>query len=74
MLNVSNTALEMALACLFIKRLPQETKNIFTWKFTTVCEEIRERDIEPGTMNEFFYFHCVYCHLVSFAILTRCFE
>lgn len=54
MLNVSNTALVMALACLLIKGLPQETKNIFTWKFTVECEEIRERDIEPRIMNDFF--------------------
>lgn len=36
MLKVSNTVLEMALACLLINGLPQETENIFTWKFTRV--------------------------------------
>jgi hypothetical protein len=47
MLNVSNTVLEMALACLLMKSVPQETENIFTRKFTTECEEIRDSDIEP---------------------------
>ena len=58
MLSVSNTGLEMALACLLLKGFPQETKNIFTWKFTRV-EEIGERDNEPRTMNEFLNFHHV---------------
>lgn len=87
MLNVSNTALVMALACLLIKGLPQETKNIFTWKFTVECEEIRERDIEPRIMNDFFLilaekiFFCLFLscllskdHLGSLVILTRSFE
>lgn len=53
MLNISNTVLEVALACLHRKVLPQESKNIFTWKFTTESEDIGERDTEPRTMNEF---------------------
>lgn len=77
MLKVSNTALEMALACLLRKGLPQETKNIFTWKFTIECEDIREGDIEPRDMNDCFKFlSCLLSkgHLVSLVILTRCLE
>lgn len=33
-----------------------ETKDIFAWKFTTECKEIRERDIEPRIMNYLFLF------------------
>lgn len=77
MLKVSNTALEMALACLLRKGLPQETKNIFTWKFTIECEDIREGDTEPRDMNDCFKFLSYLLlkgHLVSLVILTRCFE
>lgn len=56
MLNISNTALVMALACLLTKGLPQETKNIFIWKFTVECEVVREKDIEPRIMHYFFLF------------------
>lgn len=42
MLNVSNTVLEMALACLLLKGFPQETKNIFTWKFTTEWKRLEK--------------------------------
>ena len=60
MLNVSNTVLEMALVCLLLNGFPEETKNIFTWKFTIYrVEEIGERDNEPRTMDEFLNFHHV---------------
>lgn len=77
MLKISNTVLEMGLACLLRKGFPQETKNIFTWKFTIECEEIREGDTEPRDMNDCFkILSCLLSkgHLDSLVILTRCFE
>lgn len=49
MRKVFSTALEMALACLLVQGLPQETKNTLTWKLTVECEEIRDGDTEPRT-------------------------
>lgn len=71
MLKVSNTGLEMALACLLIKRLPQETENIFTWKFTTECEEIRDKAFEPRPLRGLFHLHRVTVKgpLASLAVL-----
>lgn len=78
MLNVSNTVLEMALAHLLIKGLPQEAQNIFTWKFTVECEEIREKDIEAKAINDFLknISSCLLLknHLASLIIPSRCFE